>query len=52
MPTRRATLEFGVPQSTLSDYVQGCVLFGTSSGHKRYLNNDEEELLRQGIHVL
>ncbi len=45
MSTRRAAYEYGVPQSTLSDNVRGRVLAGASSGHKRYLNNAEEEEL-------
>lgn len=32
MSTRRAAVEYGIPQSTLSDNVRGRVLFGTSSG--------------------
>ena len=45
MSTRRAALEYDVPQSTLSDNVRGRVCFGVVSGRKKYLTDSEEEEL-------
>lgn len=45
LSTQRAALEFGVPQSTLVDWVTGRIPFGKASGPKRYLDDSEEEEL-------
>ena len=45
LSTRRAALEYGIPQSTLSDNVRGRVCPGTLSGRKKYLSDIEEEEL-------
>lgn len=38
---RRAELEYGIPKSTIYDYASGNHMIG-SSGHRRYLSNEEE----------
>ena len=45
MSTRRAALEYDIPQSTLSDNVRGRVCLGAVSGRKKYLTHSEEEEL-------
>lgn len=40
---RRAALEYNVPRSTLSDYVQQKSHFGATSGPAKYLSSEEEE---------
>ncbi len=42
---RRAALEYGIPQSTLSDHIRGHVLPGAMSGPKKYLSDTEEDEL-------
>lgn len=43
---RRAELEYGIPRSTIHDYVSGNRMLG-QPGHRRYLSNEEEsELVR------
>ena len=43
---RRAALEYGVPKSTLHDHVSGKVMPGAVGGAPRYLDKEEEELVR------
>ena len=43
---RRSALEYDVPKSTLGDRVSGKVLPGAKSGRTRYLNDDEDDLVR------
>lgn len=44
---RRVAEEYGIPRSTLGDYVRDQVLPGSRSGHLKYLNDAEEaELYR------
>ena len=45
MSVRRAAEEYGIPHSTLHDYVTGRVVFGAKSGPKAYLTPSEEEEL-------
>ena len=45
MSVRRAAEEYGIPRSTLHDYVTGRVVFGAKSGPKAYLTPSEEEEL-------
>ena len=41
---RRAELEYGIPRSTIHDYVSGRLTIGVS-GHRRYLTDEEEDEL-------
>lgn len=41
---RRAELEYGIPRSTIHDYVSGNHIIG-QPGHRRYLSNEEESEL-------
>lgn len=44
---RRVAEEYGIPRSTLGDYIREQVLPGSRSGHLKYLNDAEEaELYR------
>ena len=45
MSVRRGAEEYGIPPSTLHDYVTGRVVFGAKSGPKAYLTPSEEELV-------
>jgi transposase len=42
---RAAAEQYGVPRSTLSDYVSGKIPFGKRSGPERYLSDEEEKEL-------
>ena len=42
---RHAAEQYGIPTSTLSDYITGKVKFGTHSGPERYLSSEEEKEL-------
>ena len=42
---RHAALQFGVPKSSLGDWVSGCVIPGSTSGPPRYLTVSEENEL-------
>lgn len=45
MTVRQASLQFGIPKSTLGDRMSGGVVPGATSGPKAYLAVDEEEEL-------
>ena len=42
MSCRQAAICYDIPKSTLSDRVSGRVTFGSHSGPKRYLSDEEE----------
>ena len=45
MRVRRAAEHFAVPKSTLRDMISGRMLPGSTSGPRRILNDEEEELV-------
>ena len=49
MSVRTAAELYGIPKSTLGDWISGRVLTGTASGAVRYLADGEEEELADFI---